>query len=198
MATTATSNKNQWFKSFICFETINEKVLKLIIIVRSLINSLLGKEVSEFDIQLGRALKAIRGVSMELDEIDSRFANFIDWKVLSDFRTEDELIVLNRKRYKGTLESDLTLELQDISKSYTILWRALDTLRIYFIYSDNEDIKEGIKRNQAIIEKRLKLLHPKALMNTLRHGSYCDHSIEFLMKSELIEKFITKSVEGER
>lgn len=198
MATTATSNKNQWFKSFICFETINRKVIGLVVIIRSLITSLLGKEVSEFDIQMGRALKAIQGVGMELDEIDSRFANFIDWKALSNFRTEDELIVLNKRRYKGTMENDLTLELQDIAKSYTILWRALDTLRIYFIYSDNEDIKEGIKRNQLILEKRLKLIHPKALMNTLRHGSYCDHSIGFLMNSELIEKFITKSVEGER
>lgn len=192
MVSSTTSNK-QRLLSLKWFKGVKDKVSSLIIVVKTLVNSMMGKDISEYDVQISRALKAINGITVELYEIDSRFSNFIDWSVLNDFTTEDQLIVFNRKRYKGSLNEDLSSALYDIVYDYSVLWRALDTLRIYFIYANNTDLKDGILKNQNLIEKRLKLLHPKAYMSIMRSGSYCDHSVEFLMESELIEKYINKT-----
>lgn len=150
------------------------------IIFVGLFSHLLRKKEPGVESYIHKGFRVMDRIAEELDECDLVFASLypeIDDVVGISSKARDHRLVDAEKHNKLLLR-------------YTMCYRALEALRIVFIYfSNNMELKKKIFKLQDLLEIRIKFMDTESWLSISRHDALYGMDSEDVMNSPLILMF---------
>lgn len=162
------------FSKSVLFIKISNGFTTLVMVLKTLLDLLLGRTTSEEEYAFDISNKVLNNVIAKIDVLDEGFAGLFE----------------QIKNTALTKQED-NIKVDSLLKEYILCYRCLEALRIIFIYSSSlSEFRKRIEKSQDIIESRVKYIDTKAWLSILKHNSNYGNSKTDILNSQLITIFL--------